>query len=212
MSLASILLGWVVAGRALRPLRTITKATREISATNLHRRLALHGPQDEVKDLGDTIDALLIRLEDSFQAQRAFVANASHELRTPLTLSRAMLQFALADPSSPSSPSKQPAPRSWMPAPITTNFSKRSSPSPAASEASNILRRSTSRRSPKASLTLITRGRPTMASQLTQASNQRPSSVIPDSRASPVWTPTTGAPPAPDLKRSHPGRERGVMK
>ena len=98
MSLLSILLGWIVAGRALRPLRTITNSTREISATNLHRRLALGGPQDEVKDLGDTIDALLARLEDSFGAQRAFVANASHELRTPLTLSRATLQFALADP------------------------------------------------------------------------------------------------------------------
>ncbi|HUA46637.1 MAG TPA: HAMP domain-containing sensor histidine kinase [Solirubrobacteraceae bacterium] len=99
MSLASILLGWIVAGRALRPLRTITAATCEISASNLHRRLALQGPNDEVKDLGDTIDALLARLEDSFHAQRAFVANASHELRTPLTLSRAMLQFALADPA-----------------------------------------------------------------------------------------------------------------
>jgi signal transduction histidine kinase len=98
MSVASILLGWIVAGRALRPLRTITATTREISATNLHRRLALDGPNDEVKDLGDTIDALLARLEDSFHAQRAFVANASHELRTPLTVSRAMLQFALADP------------------------------------------------------------------------------------------------------------------
>jgi signal transduction histidine kinase len=92
-------LGWIVAGRALRPLRTIAATTREISATNLHRRLALEGPQDDVKDLGDTIDGLLARLEGSFQAQRAFVANASHELRTPLTLSRAMLQFALADPA-----------------------------------------------------------------------------------------------------------------
>jgi signal transduction histidine kinase len=98
MALASILLGWFVAGRALRPLRTITTTTREISAHNLHRRLALGGPDDELKDLGDTIDALLARLEDSFQAQRAFVANASHELRTPLALTRAMLQFALADP------------------------------------------------------------------------------------------------------------------
>ena len=98
MAVASILLGWIVAGRALRPLRTITETTREISATNLHRRLALRGPDDELKDLGDTIDALLARLEDSFRAQRAFVANASHELRTPLALTRAMLQFALADP------------------------------------------------------------------------------------------------------------------
>jgi signal transduction histidine kinase len=98
MTILSGLLGWLVAGRVLRPLRTITATTRDISATSLNKRLALEGPEDEVKDLGDTIDALLARLEDSFTAQRAFVANASHELRTPLALSRAMLQFALADP------------------------------------------------------------------------------------------------------------------
>jgi signal transduction histidine kinase len=98
MSLASILLGWLVAGRVLRPLRTITSTTREISASSLHRRLALEGPDDELKELGDTIDELLARLAASFQAQRRFVADASHELRTPLALSRAMLQVALADP------------------------------------------------------------------------------------------------------------------
>jgi signal transduction histidine kinase len=98
MALVSILLGWIVAGRVLRPLQTITTTAREISANNLHQRLALDGPDDELKDLGDTIDALLARLDGSFRAQRAFVANASHELRTPLTLSRAMLQFALTDP------------------------------------------------------------------------------------------------------------------
>jgi signal transduction histidine kinase len=98
MTLISILLGWIVAGRVLRPLRTITTTTREISAKNLHQRLALNGPEDELKDLADTIDALLARLDGSFQAQRAFVANASHELRTPLALSRAMLSFALTDP------------------------------------------------------------------------------------------------------------------
>ena len=98
MSLASILMGWIVAGRVLRPLRTITSATREISASSLHRRLALAGPDDELKELGDTIDELLARLAASFQSQRRFVADASHELRTPLALSRAMLQIALADP------------------------------------------------------------------------------------------------------------------
>jgi signal transduction histidine kinase len=98
MSLASILLGWLVAGRVLRPLRTITSTTREISASSLHRRLALGGPDDELKELGDTIDELLARLAASFQSQRRFVADASHELRTPLALSRAMLQVALADP------------------------------------------------------------------------------------------------------------------
>lgn len=98
MSLASILLGWVVAGRVLRPLRTITSTTREISASSLHRRLALEGPDDELKELGDTIDGLLSRLAASFQSQRRFVADASHELRTPLALTRAMLQVALVDP------------------------------------------------------------------------------------------------------------------
>ena len=98
MAVIASALGWIVAGRVLRPLRTITTTTREISAKNLHRRLALEGPGDELKELGDTIDALLARLDGSFQAQRAFVANASHELRTPLALSRATLSFALTDP------------------------------------------------------------------------------------------------------------------
>jgi signal transduction histidine kinase len=98
MAIIASALGWIVAGRVLAPLRTITTTTREISAKNLHRRLGLEGPGDELKDLGDTIDALLARLDGSFQAQRAFVANASHELRTPLALSRAMLSFALTDP------------------------------------------------------------------------------------------------------------------
>jgi signal transduction histidine kinase len=94
----SIWLGWVIAGRALRPLRTITDAAREISASNLHRRLALEGPDDELKRLGTTFDGLLARLEASFDAQRQFVANASHELRTPLTLERTLLELALSDP------------------------------------------------------------------------------------------------------------------
>ena len=98
MAVLSIWLGWVIAGRALRPLRTITNAAREISASNLHRRLALEGPDDELKQLGTTFDELLGRLEASFEAQRQFVANASHELRTPLTFERALLEVALGDP------------------------------------------------------------------------------------------------------------------
>ena len=99
MALGSVLLGWLVAGRALRPLRTMTAATRQISEENLHERLALRGPDDELKELGDTIDGLLARLQGAFEAQRRFVANASHELRTPLTLERAMIEVALADPN-----------------------------------------------------------------------------------------------------------------
>ncbi len=98
MALVSLWLGWIVSGRALRPLRTITATAREISATNLHERLALDGPDDEVKELGETLDDLFGRLEASFESQRHFVANASHELRTPLTVERTLLQVALADP------------------------------------------------------------------------------------------------------------------
>jgi signal transduction histidine kinase len=98
ITLISICLGWLIAGRALRPLRTITAAAREISASSLHRRLALDGPDDELRQLGTTFNGLLERLEASFAAQRQFVANASHELRTPLTLERTLVEVALADP------------------------------------------------------------------------------------------------------------------
>jgi signal transduction histidine kinase len=98
MALISVWLGWIVAGRALRPLRTITNAARDISASNLHRRLALDGPDDEITRLASTFDDLLARLEAAFEAQRQFVANASHELRTPLTFERALVEVALADP------------------------------------------------------------------------------------------------------------------
>ncbi|HUZ02305.1 MAG TPA: HAMP domain-containing sensor histidine kinase [Thermomicrobiaceae bacterium] len=101
MSVASLLLGWIVAGRVLHPLRTITTTTRAISATNLNQRLALGGPDDEVKELGDTIDGLLARLEAAFNAQRRFVANASHELRTPLTMLRTSLDVAVGKPTAP---------------------------------------------------------------------------------------------------------------
>ena len=98
MAVLAVALGWLVAGRVLRPLRTMTTATQRITEHNLHERLALPGPSDEVKDLADTIDGLLQRLEAAFDAQRHFVANASHELRTPLTLNRALLEFTLANP------------------------------------------------------------------------------------------------------------------
>jgi signal transduction histidine kinase len=101
-ALASLVLGWILAGRALRPLQAITSAARAISASNLHERLALDGPNDELRELGDTFDALLERLESAFEAQRRFVANASHELRTPLTLERALLEVTLADPAASS--------------------------------------------------------------------------------------------------------------
>lgn len=98
MAIVSALLGWLVAGRVLRPLRTMTAATQEISEANLHERLALQGPRDELRQLADTIDGLLGRLEAAFDAQRRFVANASHELRTPLTTARALLEMVMSDP------------------------------------------------------------------------------------------------------------------
>ena len=91
-------LAWWIAGRFLRPLRTMNAAAREISATNLHRRLGLDGPADELTQLGQTLDDLFGRLEASFEAQRHFLANASHELRTPLAGLRTLLEVALADP------------------------------------------------------------------------------------------------------------------
>ena len=98
MTIVSAVLGWLIAGRALRPVSQMTAAARRISEDNLNERLAVTGPRDELKELGDTIDGLLARLEGAFSAQRRFVANASHELRTPLTTMRASLDVALAKP------------------------------------------------------------------------------------------------------------------
>jgi signal transduction histidine kinase len=98
MAVASVVLGWLWAGRVLRPVRTISATARRISAGNLHERIAVRAPDDEFKELGDTLDGLLGRLEAAFEFQRHFVANASHELRTPVTVERALLEVALADP------------------------------------------------------------------------------------------------------------------
>lgn len=99
MSAVSVALGWLTAGRVLRPVRTMTEKARRISERNLHERLAVTGPADELKDLGDTFDSLLARLDSAFDAQKRFVANASHELRTPLTLQRALIEVALSNPA-----------------------------------------------------------------------------------------------------------------
>jgi signal transduction histidine kinase len=101
MAVAAIALGWLVAGRALRPLRVMTAAAQRITERNLDERLALAGPDDDLKALADTIDDLLGRLEWAFEAQRRFVANASHELRTPLTMMRTALDVATGKPGGP---------------------------------------------------------------------------------------------------------------
>ena len=101
VSVAAFALAWLAAGRILRPLATITATAQRVSAASLHERLRLPGPDDELKQLGDTLDGLFDRLEASFEAQRHFVANASHELRTPISRERAILQVALDDPDTP---------------------------------------------------------------------------------------------------------------
>ncbi|CAM5233365.1 two-component sensor histidine kinase [Streptomyces spiroverticillatus] len=98
MAVLAGLLGRWLAGRALRPVVSMTEAARRISEQNLHQRLALTGPDDELHRLADTFDTMLDRLEKSFESQRRFVANASHELKTPLAVQRTTLQVGLADP------------------------------------------------------------------------------------------------------------------
>src|SRR6266545_3281952 len=90
--------GWLLAGQALRPLQDITATARRVADRSLHERIALDGPQDEIKDLADTFDAMLERLDRAFDSQRRFVANASHELRTPLAINRTLIEVALDDP------------------------------------------------------------------------------------------------------------------
>jgi signal transduction histidine kinase len=93
------ILGWAAGARVLRPLRAITRAARSASQENLHQRLALTGPPDELRELADTFDAMLTRLEAAFASQRRFTASASHELRTPLTEMRTLIDVALAKPA-----------------------------------------------------------------------------------------------------------------
>jgi len=90
--------GWLLAGRALHPLQQITATARRVADRSLHERIAFDGPNDEVKDLADTFDAMLERLDRAFDSQRRFVANASHELRTPLTINRTLIEVALDNP------------------------------------------------------------------------------------------------------------------
>ena len=110
MGAVSMAVGWLVAGRVLRPVHAITGAARRASEENLGERLALAGPPDELKELADTYDAMLARLDAAFASQRRFVANASHELRTPLTVMRTAIDVTLAkaDRTPPSS-------RTWPP-------------------------------------------------------------------------------------------------
>ena len=98
MAMGSVALGWLLAGRALRPIGAIAATARGVSGDSLDRRVSLEGPADELKQLGDTFDTMLGRLDAAFASQQRFVANASHELRTPLAVIRTEVDVALADP------------------------------------------------------------------------------------------------------------------
>jgi signal transduction histidine kinase len=99
MTVIAVGTGWLLAGRALRPLRDITATARRVSGANLGERIGLSGPADELKELADTFDGMLERLDAAFASQRHFVANASHELRTPLAIMRTEVDVALAEPN-----------------------------------------------------------------------------------------------------------------
>ncbi|GHD28303.1 sensor histidine kinase [Nocardiopsis kunsanensis] len=98
VGLLAVGLGYAVAGRALSPLQKITRIARRLSERSLHERIALSGPDDEIRELADTFDGMLERLDRAFDGQRRFVANASHELRTPLAINRTLLEVALSAP------------------------------------------------------------------------------------------------------------------
>lgn len=101
VALVGTSLGWVIAGRTLRPIQQITATARRVADRSLHERIGLTGPRDELRELGDTFDDMLVRLDAAFDAQRRFVANASHELRTPLTINRTLLEVAMGRPDVP---------------------------------------------------------------------------------------------------------------
>src|SRR4030095_1082288 len=97
--IASLSIGWVLSGRALRPGGAITRTAKEIQATDWSRRIHMNGPQDELRDLADTIDSMLDRLDDAFQSQRQLIDDASHELRSPLAIIRTSLDASLTAPA-----------------------------------------------------------------------------------------------------------------
>lgn len=101
VGLGGLAVGWSVARRALGPLQQVTDTARRLSDSTLHNRISMEGPRDEIKELADTFDSMLERLDRAFDGQRRFVANASHELKTPLAIDRALLQVAFADSALP---------------------------------------------------------------------------------------------------------------
>jgi signal transduction histidine kinase len=98
VTMLAVVAGWIVAGRIMRPVHRLTAAAHAASEQNLSQRIALQGPRDELRELADTFDTMLERLDRAFTSQRQFIANASHELRTPLTLMRTTIDVVLAKP------------------------------------------------------------------------------------------------------------------
>jgi signal transduction histidine kinase len=101
VTVVGLWVGWLLAGRTLRPLTQITATARRVADRNLHERIGLSGPRDELRELADTFDDMLARLDAAFDGQRRFVANASHELRTPLAVNRTVLEVAMGRPGAP---------------------------------------------------------------------------------------------------------------
>jgi signal transduction histidine kinase len=101
VAVVALAAGWVVAGRVLRPIADITATARRVAGSSLHERIRASGPRDEVRELADTFDAMLERLDTAFDGQRAFVGNASHELKTPLAISRTLVEVAMGHPDAP---------------------------------------------------------------------------------------------------------------
>lgn len=97
MTIVAAVLGWIMAHRALRPVRTVSNAAKRLSETNLHERIPVTGPRDEMRELAETFNEMLARLEGSLTAQRLFIANASHELRGPMTTQRVLAEVARGD-------------------------------------------------------------------------------------------------------------------
>ncbi|SCF99460.1 HAMP domain-containing protein [Streptomyces sp. Ncost-T6T-2b] len=149
LSVIAFAFGYAMAGRVLSPLGRITRTARRVAGTDLTRRIELDGPDDELKELADTFDDMLDRLERAFTAQQRFVGNASHELRTPLAINRTLLEVHLSDPG-PRRSSISSARPSWPPTSAASSWSRACCCWPAATTRSSSANRSTWRRSPSA--------------------------------------------------------------
>lgn len=149
LSVIAFAFGYAMAGRVLAPLGRITRTARSVAGSDLSRRIELDGPDDELKELADTFDDMLDRLERAFTAQQRFVANASHELRTPLAINRTLLEVQLSDPGAPPSSSNSARPCS-PPMSGASSWSRACCCWPAATTRSSSASRWTSARSPPA--------------------------------------------------------------